>query len=136
MPIFCRRESGLTVDDYTAVQSNPTMRNRRPLTNKKRIRAMLDGANFIVTARNSTGELVGLVRGLTDHAWICYIAEVAVTEIYAGQGIGEKLMESCVDILGPKIGIVLSSDPEAVGFYERIGMKHTTGFFRPREDSD
>jgi GNAT superfamily N-acetyltransferase len=134
MPITYAREQTLSVDDYVAVLAQTTMHDHRPLTNTARIRAMLDGANFIVTARDDDGTLVGLARCICDFAWVCYCAELAVRDTHQGQGIGRAILDKCAQLLGPGIGIALMAEPEAVGFYERIGMSRHPGFFRPRTD--
>ncbi len=84
MTITYARELGLAAADYILVLGNTTMRSRRPLANPARIQKMLDGANFIVSARED-GELVGLARCITDFAWICYCAELAVREDHQGK---------------------------------------------------
>ena len=99
MSLVYAREPGLSVDDYVAVLADTTMRDRRPLANRTRIGEMLAGANFVVTARRE-GEILGLARCITDHAWICSCAELAVKESAQGLGIGRGLLEFCWNELG------------------------------------
>ena len=134
MAVAYGREHDLTVEDYVSVISRTAMRDRRPLANATRLRAMLDGANFVVTARGTDGKLLGLARCISDEAWICYCAELAVREDCQGQGIGKKLIETCTELLGPGISLTLNADPEAVRFYERIGMTSYASFYIPRTD--
>ena len=134
MSLVYARDHGLTVADYVGVLSLTTMHDHRPLANTARIQAMLDGANFIVTARESDGTVIGLARCITDHAWICYCAELAVRDTHQGLGIGKRLLETAKEILGPGIGLNLISEPEAMGFYQRIGMEQYPAFFLPRTD--
>jgi GNAT superfamily N-acetyltransferase len=127
-------EPGLSVDDYISVLADTTMRTKRPLQNRKRIGEMLAGANLIVTARRD-GEIVGLARCITDHAWICYCAELAVRESAQGLGIGAGIIRTLNELLGPRIGLALFSEPEALGFYEKAGLSRLdSGFFRMRAD--
>ena len=110
------------------------MRDRRPIGNVERIGEMLAGANFIFTARED-GIILGLARCITDHAWIAYCAELAVKESAQGRGIGAELIKTAKDLLGPRIGLTLISEPAAVGFYERIGLeRQDSAFFRTRLD--
>jgi hypothetical protein len=52
-----------------------------------------------------------------------------------GRGIGRGILEKSWQILGPKVGFMLVSEPTAVGFYERLGMEHEdTAFWRARLD--
>lgn len=134
MSLVYAREPGLSVDDYVAVLADTTMRDRRPLANRTRLGEMLAGANFIVTARRE-GEILGLARCITDHAWICYCAELAVKESAQGLGIGRGLLEFCWSELGPRVGFALVSEKSAIGFYEKMGMDGgIDAFFRTRSD--
>ncbi len=134
MTIVYARETSLGADEYIAVLSATTMRTKRPLANRQRIAAMLEGANFVVTARED-GVLVGLARCLSDDAWVCYCAELAVREDHQGKGIGRGILECCYDLLGPGMGLILAAESEAVAFYERIGMDRVPyAFFHPRTD--
>lgn len=132
--IVYAEEPGLSVDDYVAVLAETTMRTKRPLANRARIGEMLAGANFIVTARQGE-DIVGLARCITDHAWVCYCAELAVKESAQGLGIGAGIIRTINELLGPRIGLALFSEPEALGFYERAGLTRLdNGFFRTRAD--
>ena len=91
--IVYAEEPGLSVDDYVAVLGATTMRTKRPLENRARIGEMLSGANLIVTARRN-GEIVGLARCITDRAWICYCAELAVKESAQGLGVGAGIIRT------------------------------------------
>lgn len=134
MAIVYAREASLSADEYIAVLSATTMRAKRPLANRERIAAMLAGANIIVTAREN-GVLVGLARCLSDGAWVCYCAELAVREDQQGKGVGRGILEHCYELLGPGMGLILAAEPEAVAFYERIGMDRVQhAFFHPRTD--
>lgn len=132
--IIYAEEPGLSIDDYVSVLAETTMRTKRPLANRKRIGEMLAGANLIVTARQD-GEILGLARCISDGAWICYCAELAVKESAQGLGIGAGIIGKINELLGPKIGLALFSEPEALGFYEKAGLTRLdNGFFRTRAD--
>jgi predicted GNAT family N-acyltransferase len=111
------------------------MRARRHVANRKRIEAMLRASNLIVSARNEAGAIVGLARGISDDAWVCYLADVVVREDQHGKGIGRGLMDACKRVLGPSIAVVLIAYPEAADFYRRIGMGEMTAFYFDREIS-
>jgi GNAT superfamily N-acetyltransferase len=132
--IVYAREQHLSPDDYIAVVGSTYMREKRPMTNRKRVDAMLRGSNLIVTARDETG-VVGLARGISDNAWVCYLADVVVREDQHGRGIGRGLMDACRRVLGPSIAVVLVAFPQAVDFYRRIGMDEMTAFCFDREIS-
>lgn len=96
----------------------------RPVDDEERLRAMLSGANLVITARlDEPGRpLVGVARGVTDFAWCCYISELAVSASAQGLGVGKGLIEEVRRKLGPGVSLFLASVPNAAGFYERIGM--------------
>jgi GNAT superfamily N-acetyltransferase len=133
--IVYAREQDLSPDDYIAVVGSTYMRERRPVANRKRIEAMLRGSNLIVSARDEAGAIVGLARGISDAAWVCYLADVVVREDQHGKGIGRGLMAACKRVLGPSIAVVLIAYPEAADFYRRIGMGEMTAFYFDREIS-
>lgn len=134
MSIVYAQEQMLPVADYVAVLGETIMRAKRPLKNTERIARMLAGANFIVTARDD-GVILGVARCITDYAWIAYCCELAVKESAQGRGIGAGMLRFMEEALGPKIGLVLISEADAVGFYERVGMTlQDTAFFRTRLD--
>jgi ribosomal protein S18 acetylase RimI-like enzyme len=132
--IVYAQEQSLSVDDYVAVLRESIMATKRPLDNRERIGRMLAGGNFIVTAREN-GVILGLARCVTDYIWICYCAELCVKDSAQGRGIGRGILETSWEILGPKVGFMLVSEPTAVGFYERLGMeREDTAFWRARLD--
>ena len=134
MSIVYAQEQSLGVDDYVAVLRESIMAAKRPLDNRERIGRMLAGANFIVTAREN-GVILGLARCVTDYIWICHCAELCVKESAQGRGIGRGILETCWELLGPKVGFTLVSEPTAVGYYERLGMeRQDTSFGRARRD--
>ena len=134
MSIVYAQEQSLPVADYIAVLRETRMHDKRPLSNTQRIGEMIAGANFIVTARDN-GVILGLARCINDGAWVCYCAELAVKESTQGRGVGRGILEMCWRLLGPKVGFVLLSKPNAAPFYERMGMsRDVIGFWRGRDD--
>ena len=134
MSVVYAQEQSLGVADYVAVLRETIMRAKRPLDNTARIAAMLAGANFIVTARED-GEILGLARCISDGAWICYCAELAVKESTQGRGVGAGIIAKIKELLGPRIGLTLISEPGAIGFYERVGLERIdSAFFHARTD--
>lgn len=130
--IVCAREPGLSVQEYGRVLRDSGLGATRPLDDEPRIQRMLSGANLIMTARRADGELLGAARCLTDFAWIAYLADVAVARQAQGLGVGRQLLQALRDELGPQVSLVLASMPDAVGFYERIGMPRLGDAFQFR----
>lgn len=133
MSIICTQETGLTAEEYIACVGQSKLGPTRPLGNTERVQAMLDSSNFVVTARDENGRLLGLFRSVTDWNWVCYCADMAVIESQQGQGIGKTMMDTAAQILGSGVSIILLALPGAEGFYEKIGLTQTpAGFYRER----
>jgi GNAT superfamily N-acetyltransferase len=120
--IVYAREPGLSVEDYVSVVSETTLGPTRPLRNRERIAEMLANANIIVTARED-GRCVGLARGLTDFAWVCFLGDLAVREEMQGRGVGTALMRTLREVLGERVAISLNAASEAVSYYDHVGPK-------------
>jgi ribosomal protein S18 acetylase RimI-like enzyme len=132
MSIVYTQEQSLSAEDYAAVVGSTYMRDRRPVANLERTRRILMGSNVIVTARED-GEIVGVLRGISDGEWVCYVADLAVRDGQQRKGIGTGMLNECKRILGPGMGIVLVAYPEAVDYYKKIGMGEMPAFYIDRE---
>jgi ribosomal protein S18 acetylase RimI-like enzyme len=133
MSIVYAQEQGLSAEDYIAVVGSTYMRDRRPVGNTNRVAKILAGSNMIVTARDDDGKIVGVLRGVSDGEWVCYVADLAVRDGHQRKGIGTGLLDKCKAILGPGMGIVLVAYLEAVDYYRKIGMGEMTAFYIDRE---
>lgn len=131
--IVYAEDRGLTVEEYVAVVGSTYMRDRRPLANRERIARMLAGSNMIVTAREASGAILGLARGISDEEWVCYLADLAVRDGHQGRGIGTGILRTLKEILGPGMGVVLMAYPEAEAYYRRAGLGEMAGFYIDRE---
>lgn len=129
--IIYASEPELDVAEFRRVLVESTLGDTRPVDDEARLQAMLSGANLVLTARlDIEGRpLVGVIRGITDFSWVCYISELAVSQSAQGLGIGKGLMDEARRQLGPSVAISLISMPDAVGFYERIGMERMADAF-------
>jgi NAD(P)-dependent dehydrogenase (short-subunit alcohol dehydrogenase family)/GNAT superfamily N-acetyltransferase len=118
------REPGLPVAEFRRVLVESGLGATRPVDDEARLQAMLSGAGLVMTARLPGPErrLVGVARCLTDFSWNCYVSELAVSASAQGMGIGQGLLQALRAELGPQVSVVLAAVPEAVDFYERIGM--------------
>lgn len=129
--ILYAREPELDVAEFRRVLVESGLGETRPVDDEARLRAMLSGANLVLTARLDVEgrPLIGVIRAVTDFSWVCYISELAVSQSAQGLGIGKGLMDEARRQLGPSVAVSLISMPDAVGFYERIGMKHMADAF-------
>ncbi len=119
------REHALASTEFRRVLVDSGLAALRPVDDAARLSAMLEGANLVVTARADApgAPLLGLARCITDSAWACYVADLAVCASAHGSGVGQGLMEEVRRQVGGGVAVLLVSVPDAVGFYERIGME-------------
>ena len=129
--VLYAREQSLDVAAFRRVLVESGLGEHRPVDDEARLQAMLSGANLIVTARLDQADrsLVGVARGVTDSCWCCYLSEVAVSKSAQGLGIGQGLLDETRRQIGPRVTVLLASYPNAVGFYERIGMTRWSDTF-------
>jgi ribosomal protein S18 acetylase RimI-like enzyme len=124
-------EPALDVAEFRRVLVESGLGKVRPIDDEARLRTMLANANLVLTARldRPDRQLVGVARGMTDFSWVCYMSDLAVSKAAQGLGVGKGLMDEARRQLGPSVSISLISMPDAVGFYERIGMTRMTDAF-------
>jgi ribosomal protein S18 acetylase RimI-like enzyme len=135
MSIIYAQEQALSAADYIAVLGSTYMADRRPIGNTERVTKILAGSNMVVTAREADGEIVGVLRGISDGEWVCYVADLVVHADHQRKGIGTGMLNECKRILGPGMGIVLVAYPEAEAYYRKIGMGEMPAFYIDREIS-
>ena len=90
-----------------------------------RIAKLVKTVSVSLVARNENGTVVGILFGLTDFAYWLYITDLGVDRAYTGRGIGKQLMKTAHEIAGGEkdIAVYLIANENAVGFYEKLGMK-------------
>ena len=93
-----------------------------------RIAKLVKSVSISLVARNEDGTVVGVLFGLTDFAYWLYITDLGVDRAYTGQGIGGQLMRIAHNIAGGEkdIAVYLIANENAVGFYEKLGMKKSS----------
>ena len=91
----------------------------------ERITKLVDTVPISLVARNEHKLIVGVLFGLTDFAYWLYVTDLGVARDYEGRGIGRRLMKTAHDIAGGEknIAVYLIANENAVGFYEKLGMK-------------
>ncbi len=58
-----------------------------------RMKKALEGCDVVISAHNSAGELVGLLRALTDSTLDTKVLDLVVAPEYQRQGIGVRMMD-------------------------------------------
>jgi ribosomal protein S18 acetylase RimI-like enzyme len=130
------REPALDVAEFRRVLMESGLGATRPVGDEPRLKEMLSGANLILSARleEPGHRLVGVARAITDFSWCCYLSELAVSASAQGLGVGKGLLDEARRQLGPRVSLILASVPDAVGFYERIGMPRLPDTFWYRRE--
>lgn len=93
----------------------------RPTHDKERIKKMYENSNLVITAWDKE-LLVGVSRAITDWAWSCYLADLAVRQGYKNSGIGKKLIDLTKEKLGEESMLLLLSVPTAMEYYPKVGF--------------
>jgi GNAT superfamily N-acetyltransferase len=81
---------------------------------------MISGSNLLITAR-AEGQLVGLLRGISDHCYRSFITDLAVSQDYQRKGIGRQLLTIARE-QAPEARLILFSAEDAAPFYENLGF--------------
>jgi GNAT superfamily N-acetyltransferase len=126
-------ETAVTAEEFRKLLLDSGLAPRRPADDLPRLERMLRKANLTITARLE-GVLVGIARSVTDFAFCCYLSDLAVSKGVQGRGIGRTLIERTREHAGPEVSVILAAAPDAISFYESIGMpRHPDCFWHRRE---
>ncbi|MFD5876984.1 MULTISPECIES: GNAT family N-acetyltransferase [Streptomyces] len=112
--------AGLDLGEVLEVYRSSGLGERRPIDDTERMRAMVRGANLVITCRIE-GELVGIARSVSDFSYVTYLSDIAVSGEHQRSGIGRALIDA-TQKEAPGVKIVLLSAPAAADYYPRIGF--------------
>lgn len=110
----------LDVDEVIGVYNDSGLGERRPVGDRERFRAMLDNANLVLVCRTDTA-MIGIVRSISDFAYVTYLSDLVVAREYQRRGIGRELIEA-TQKEAPRAKIVLLSAPAATAYYPHVGF--------------
>ena len=122
-------EERITAEEYIDFLKRTDLGSQYPKERfENRIAKLVKTVSISLVARNECGTVVGVLFGLTDFAYWLYITDLGVDRAYTGQGIGKQLMKTAHEIAGGEkdIAVYLIANENAVGFYEKLGMKKST----------
>ena len=120
-------ENNISPKEFQELLIKSTLGERRPVDDFERIKAMVQHANLIITARDNT-KLVGVARSITDFMYCTYLSDLAVDTEYQKKGIGKELIRLTKKET-PKANLILLSAPKAVDYYLHIGMSQQQACF-------
>lgn len=83
-----------------------------------------------ITVRDDANKLIGFVQVLSDGIKHAYILRLLVHSEYQGKGIGTKIMENLMDLLGENgLSPVLLTKPSEETFYSKFGLSRSNKGF-------
>lgn len=119
--ITYQTEPDLAPEEFVDLLRRSTLAERRPVGKAETIRAMLENADVIVTARAGS-LLVGVSRAITDFAYCTYLSDLAVDTEFQRRGIGKELIRRVHAEAGLDTNLILLAAPKAATYYPHIGM--------------
>ncbi len=127
-------ENNISPNEFKDLLIKSGLGERRPVDDFERIKAMVENANLIITARDGL-KLVGVARSVTDFVYCTYLSDLAVDDEYQKQGIGKELIR-LTKRQTPKATTILLSAPKAVDYYPHIGMTKHNACFLLNDEND
>ena len=131
--LIYRLGNDLDVDRVIELYRASTLGERRPISDRARMSAMLSNANLVVTAWDGT-ELVGISRALTDFVYVTYLSDLAVAVSHQRRGIGKELINR-TRAAAPGAQLILLAAPAAETYYPHIGFVHHPQAWVQRPDA-
>ena len=119
-------EERITAEEYIDFLKRTDLGSQYPKERfENRIAKLVNTVSISIIARNESGTVVGVLFGLTDFAYWLYVTDLGVDRTYTHLGIGRQLMKTAHEIAGGEkdIAVYLIANENAVGFYEKLGMK-------------
>ena len=118
--ISYRTGNDLNLDATIELYRASTLGQRRPLSDRERMAAMLRNANLVITAWDGA-LLVGIARSLSDFSFATYLSDLAVRISHQRSGIGKELMRRTQQA-APQAVVILLAAPAAVDYYLHVGF--------------
>jgi ribosomal protein S18 acetylase RimI-like enzyme len=113
-------EAEISIKEFQSILEESGLARRRPMDDLNLLERMISGSNLLVTAR-AEGQLVGLLRGISDHCYRSFIADLAVSQAFQRKGIGRQLLKIARE-QAPEARLILFSAEDALLFYEKLGF--------------
>ena len=80
-----------------------------------------------MTEKNNQGEIVALIRGVTDQATVVLIQDLLVHPDYQRKGLGKKLMQRALAEIKSygqlQIEVLTDDEETTVSFYKSLGFR-------------
>lgn len=123
---FTINEERLSAKEYIEFLKQTDLGSQYPKERfEQRIEILVKKVSISLVARNDKKDIVGVCFGITDFAYWLFITDLGVVRTCTEQGIGKALVEKLQEVAGGKENIIMYTcvNENAVGFYEKLGMK-------------
>jgi len=131
MSIRYEHKRTINEDEFVDLLQRSTLAERRPVHDRRCVKAMIEHANLLCTAWDGA-RLVGVARSVTDFEYCCYLSDLAVDVDYQRKGIGRELVRLTQSRLGRQAKIILLAAPAAETYYPKIGFEaHPSAWVLP-----
>lgn len=123
---FTINEERLSAKEYIEFLKQTDLGSQYPKERfEQRIEILVKKVSISLVARNDKKDIVGVCFGITDFAYWLFVTDLGVVRTCTGQGIGKALVEKLQEVAGGKENIIMYTcvNENAVGFYEKLGMK-------------
>ena len=123
---FTINEERLSAKEYIEFLKQTDLGSQYPKERfEQRIEILVKKVSISLVARNDKKDIVGVCFGITDFAYWLFITDLGVVRTCTGQGLGKALVEKLQEVAGGKENIIMYTcvNENAVGFYEKLGMK-------------
>lgn len=90
-----------------------------------RIATLVNSVSISLIARDVNNNIIGVLFGISDFSYWLFVTDLGVVRDCTNMGIGSSLIKKALEIAGgeDKIILYLCANDNAVGFYEKCGMK-------------
>ncbi|MEB2777598.1 GNAT family N-acetyltransferase [Algoriphagus sp. D3-2-R+10] len=113
-------EKNLSLQDFMYVLDDSGLGKRRPMHDPEHLERMLRNSNLVIVAREG-GDILGVLRALSDYSYRTFIADLAVISSRQGEGIGRGMLEFARS-LAPEARLILFAAENAINFYQKLGF--------------
>ena len=101
-----------------------------PPSPETHLRILQGSAAFVLAIDETSGQVVGYINAISDGFHSAFIPNLEVLPTYQGQGIGSELVRRMLKRLENHYAIDLMCDADLQPFYERLGLRRSTGMVK------
>lgn len=98
-----------------------------PPSPETHLRILQGSAAVGLAVDEASGQVVGFINAISDGFHAAFIPNLEVLPAYQGQGIGSELVRQMLRRLDRYYAIDLMCDVDVQPFYERLGLRRSTG---------